>query len=155
MKFRRVVASEHGGRVMVADEMIDRIEPGAIDHIWRNDEPVIVPNDGSVSDRIAFPDPNQTWVFCWSLDAGASGDSDNDGIVEMDQDGETKGFHTTDSVDVHMLLKGTLVLELHDGTEIELNAGDSVVVNGNRHRWHNRGTVPTRALCTVVGAARK
>jgi hypothetical protein len=32
------------------------------------------------------------------------------------------------------------VLELDDGAEVVLKAGDCVIQNGTRHAWHNRST---------------
>ena len=49
------------------------------------------------------------------------------------------GMHTTDTIDFEVVLEGTIVLELDDGAEVTLNPGDTVVQNGTRHRWRNRG----------------
>ncbi|MGX6510977.1 cupin domain-containing protein [Rhodococcus sp. SJ-2] len=152
MSFRRVIAGErNGAAVLIADEKIERIDAAGLDPIWRSDAAPEVPNAGHVSDTVGFPDPGGVWVIGWVLEPGLTGDNDN-GIVEMDED--APGFHRTDSVDVHVLLEGSLVLELDDGVEIELNAGDTVVVNGNTHRWHNRGDETARAIVTICGASR-
>lgn len=152
MSFRRVVTVEQNGvAVLVADEKIERFDAAGIDPIWRTDYVPAVPNSGVVPDTGGFPDPGGVWVIGWVLEPGRIGDSDN-GIVVMDD--EDPGFHRTDSVDVHVLLEGSLVLELDDGVEIELNPGDTVVVNGNRHRWHNRGEGTARAIVTICGASR-
>jgi mannose-6-phosphate isomerase-like protein (cupin superfamily) len=151
MSFRRVTAFERSGVPTLTVERIERMEAEGIDNIWRADTALKVPNDGKRDSNIGFPAPGGVWVFAWVLDAGETGEKDN-GIVEMDS--SAPGFHRTDSIDVHVLLEGTLVLELADGDEIELEVGDAVVVNGNRHRWHNRGDRRSRALTTVYGAAR-
>lgn len=152
MSFRRVIAAEQNGTaVLVADETIERIDAAGLDPIWRSDAIPEVPNAGHVPETVGFPAPGGVWVIGWVLEPGRIGDSDN-GIVEMDDD--APGFHRTDSVDVHVLLEGSLVLELDSGAEIELNAGDTVVVNGNKHRWHNRGDETARAIVTICGAAR-
>lgn len=152
MSFRRVIAAErNGSAVLVADEKVERLDAAGIDPIWRSASVPEVPNLGYVSDTVGFPDPGGVWVIGWVLEPGGIGDKDN-GIVVMD--GDSPGFHRTDSVDVHVLLEGSLVLELDDGVEIDLNAGDTVVVNGNKHRWHNRGTQAARAIVTICGASR-
>ncbi|OLL20847.1 MULTISPECIES: cupin domain-containing protein [unclassified Rhodococcus (in: high G+C Gram-positive bacteria)] len=152
MGFRRVIAVEReGAAVLVADEQIERLDAAGIDPIWRTDSDPEVPNSGEVPAAVGFPDPGGVWVIGWVLEPGRIGDSDN-GIVVMDD--EDPGFHRTDSVDVHVLLEGLLVLELDDGVEIELNPGDTVVINGNRHRWHNRGERTARAIVTICGASR-
>lgn len=62
---------------------------------------------------------------------------------------DAPGMHTTDSLDYIMIVSGEVVLELDDGEETVLHAGDVVVQNGTRHAWRNRGTEP----CTFVGVA--
>ena len=49
------------------------------------------------------------------------------------------GMHATDTIDFEVVLEGTVVLELDDGAEVTLHAGDTVVQNGTRHRWKNPG----------------
>ncbi|MDV7087373.1 cupin domain-containing protein [Rhodococcus opacus] len=152
MSFRRVIAAEQNGTaVLVADEKIERIDTAGLDPIWRCDSVPEVPNSGDVARTVGFPDPGGVWVIGWVLEPGRIGDNDN-GIVAMDE--HAPGFHRTNSVDVHVLLEGSLVLELDDGVEVELNAGDTVVVNGNKHRWHNRGEQTARAIVTICGASR-
>ena len=54
------------------------------------------------------------------------------------------GMHATDTIDFEVVLEGTVVLELDDGAEVTLHAGDTVVQNGTRHRWKNPGDTPAR-----------
>jgi mannose-6-phosphate isomerase-like protein (cupin superfamily) len=61
------------------------------------------------------------------------------------------GFHATDSVDYHLVLKGPIWLELDDQI-VELNVGDSIVQNGVRHAWRNKGTEP--AILGIVWVGR-
>ena len=44
-------------------------------------------------------------------------------------------------------------LELDDGETI-LQTGDSVVQNGTRHRWSNRGQAPATLAIVLLGAPR-
>jgi hypothetical protein len=44
--------------------------------------------------------------------------------------------------------------ELNDGVETVLRPGDTVVQNGTRHRWANRGTEPAVMAAFQVGARR-
>jgi quercetin dioxygenase-like cupin family protein len=48
-----------------------------------------------------------------------------------------------------MVVSGEVTLELDDGEQTVLRAGDVVVQNGTRHAWRNHGTEP----CTIVGVA--
>ena len=62
------------------------------------------------------------------------------------------GMHTTATIDFEVVLAGNPVLELDDGAEVTLAPGDTVVQNGTRHRWHNRGTEPATMAVFIVGA---
>jgi mannose-6-phosphate isomerase-like protein (cupin superfamily) len=46
-------------------------------------------------------------------------------------------------------------LELDDGAEVLLKAGDCVIQNGTRHAWHNRSSVKCLIAVTLLGAERK
>jgi quercetin dioxygenase-like cupin family protein len=50
---------------------------------------------------------------------------------------------------------GEVDLELDAGETVRLRAGDTVVQNGARHAWHNRGTVPCVLVVCLVGASRQ
>jgi quercetin dioxygenase-like cupin family protein len=67
----------------------------------------------------------------------------------------TEGMHTTDTIDFEYVIEGEVWLELDDGVEVHLRAGDTVVQNGTRHAWHNKGSVPCRMVLCMVGAHRK
>ena len=63
----------------------------------------------------------------------------------------TNGARSTASVDYEYVISGSIVLELDDGVEVELHAGDTVVQNGTRHGWTNRGSEPCRMVVVLVG----
>ena len=46
------------------------------------------------------------------------------------------------------------MLQLDDGAEMHLRAGDTVVQNGTRHAWHNKGSVPCTMVVVLIGARR-
>ena len=64
------------------------------------------------------------------------------------------GMHTTDTVDLDIVLSGEVWLELDDGAEVHLQAGDCVIQNGTRHVWHNRTEEPARMFAALIGATR-
>jgi mannose-6-phosphate isomerase-like protein (cupin superfamily) len=64
------------------------------------------------------------------------------------------GMHTTDTVDFDVVLSGEVYLELDDGAEVLLKAGDCVVQNGTRHSWHNRSSQNCVVAVAIVGAKR-
>lgn len=64
------------------------------------------------------------------------------------------GMHTTETVDFDVIVSGEVYLELDDGAEVFLKAGDCVVQNGTRHAWHNRSSESCVVAVTLVGAER-
>jgi len=65
------------------------------------------------------------------------------------------GMHTSDSVDFDVVVFGEVVLELDDGVEVVLKAGDCVIQNGTRHAWHNRSSQRCLVAFSLVGAQRE
>lgn len=67
-------------------------------------------------------------------------------------DPEHPGKHATPTIDVGVVIKGPVVLELDDGEHCELNNGDVVIQHGNVHAWRNPGSEPAQVLFVLVGA---
>ena len=65
------------------------------------------------------------------------------------------GMHTPDTVDFDVIVCGEVYLELDDGVEVLLKAGDCVIQNGTRHAWHNRSSEKCVISVAIVGAVRK
>ena len=61
---------------------------------------------------------------------------------------DSPGMHTSYSVDVVLIVSGQAILELDDGAQVTLGAGDCVVQNGTRHAWRT----PTSQFCTMAAA---
>ncbi|UGS36940.1 cupin domain-containing protein [Capillimicrobium parvum] len=61
------------------------------------------------------------------------------------------GMHTTATIDFEVILRGEVILELDDGVQRRLRAGDTVVQNGTRHRWRNPGPEPAVMAVFMVG----
>jgi mannose-6-phosphate isomerase-like protein (cupin superfamily) len=72
-------------------------------------------------------------------------------VLELDH----PGMHTTDTVDFDIIVSGEAYLELDDGAEVLLKAGDCVIQNGTRHAWHNRSWENCVMAVALVGAERK
>ena len=72
-------------------------------------------------------------------------------VLEPDQ----PGMHTTDTVDFDVVVSGEVYLELDDGAEVLLKAGDCVIQNGTRHAWRNRSSERCVIAVTLMGAERK
>lgn len=60
-------------------------------------------------------------------------------------------MHTTDTVNIGIVQSGEIWMELDDGHEVHLSAGDYVTQNGTRHAWHNRSNQPCEM--TFIGSA--
>jgi mannose-6-phosphate isomerase-like protein (cupin superfamily) len=61
-------------------------------------------------------------------------------------------MHRSATHDYDIVIEGIVGLELDDGVEVALYPGDFVVLNGTRHRWHNRGDSIARVFAVAVGA---
>ena len=59
---------------------------------------------------------------------------------------ERDGMHATETIDYGYIADGEVWLELDDGREAHLRAGDTYVQRGTRHAWRNKSTRP----CTIV-----
>lgn len=46
-----------------------------------------------------------------------------------------QGWHVTPTVDIDVVLRGRVLLELPDGVQTELGPGDVVIQRGTNHRW--------------------
>src|SRR5205814_587568 len=112
-----------------------------------------LPDDGTRADTPKmFPPPGGfRYVFVTMAPASSrsgerpASDPDPAAVAAMKSLGtenlyekDNPGMHTTDTVDIDYIVSGELWLELDDGQEVHLEAGDSVVQNGTRHKWHNR-----------------
>ena len=64
---------------------------------------------------------------------------------------DNPGMLTTASVDYEFVVSGEVTLELDDGVEVHLRAGDTVVQNGTRHAWRNRSDKPCVLVVVLVG----
>jgi mannose-6-phosphate isomerase-like protein (cupin superfamily) len=76
------------------------------------------------------------------------------GLIDvLEPDGA--GMHRTDTVDFNLIVSGEVWLELDDGAEVLLRAGDCVVQNGARHRWRNTSSEPCVMTVAQIGATRR
>ncbi|HEV7139065.1 MAG TPA: cupin domain-containing protein [Steroidobacteraceae bacterium] len=61
-------------------------------------------------------------------------------------------MHRTESLDLGVIMSGSIVLELDGGAEVTLGQGDVVVQRGTAHKWVNRGTEPCAIAFVLIGA---
>lgn len=75
------------------------------------------------------------------------------GLAEV-MEPDNPGMHTTDTVDVVLIVSGEATLDMGDGAEITLEAGDCVVQHGTRHAWRNPTSQPCTMASAIFGAQR-
>ena len=66
--------------------------------------------------------------------------------------GVTPRVHRSNSIDYAVVIEGSIVLQLDDGAEVTLNAGDVLVQRGTVHNWINRGDVPCVVAFVLIDA---
>jgi mannose-6-phosphate isomerase-like protein (cupin superfamily) len=175
MHVRRVVTGHDAGKaVFVSDQQVDPITvgllPGTEFHrLWGGDETPTFPDDGAQPAGPAYFPPVSGFRFgFFTLPPATTQVGDG---IDLDQaiadiesalpglishmEPDSPGMHTTDTIDFEVVLSGEVVLELDEGAEKVLGPGDTVVQNGTRHRWDNRGTQPVVIAVFMVGAHRR
>lgn len=76
-----------------------------------------------------------------------------DGLTEVVSN-DANGVHVTDTIDYLVVIEGEITLELDDGAEVLLAAGDCVVQRGTRHAWRNHSSATALIAGFMIGAER-
>jgi mannose-6-phosphate isomerase-like protein (cupin superfamily) len=160
--------------VLVQDSTVEPITsdlaPGLAAHeVWKTEGTATVPVSTPPADVTAYYPPVngvRFQVLTIPPDGAAAVPEDVDVAAELARlervapgmmagdDPDDPGMHATDSVDYVYVASGTVWLDLADGETVELRAGDTVVQQGTRHAWRNRGDEPCVLVGTLVGALR-
>ncbi len=175
MKVRRVVTGHtpDGKATVASDTEVDAITaaliPGEEVHrLWGGDSPPAFPDDGSPRPTPAYFPPVGGFRFGMlsippisetppTVDPRAAAKEFEEklpGFLDLLK-ADTPGMHTTDTIDFEYVVSGEIWLKLDDGVEVHLRPGDTVVQNGTRHGWRNKGTEPCRMVVILIGAHRK
>jgi len=159
---RRVVTGHtpDGKAVIAREDMVSPISLGArggeLYVLWGRDDTATFPDDGAQPPiKNAFPPIGGCRASVISIGPGGTEEFNvmvSTALAEYAEPDEP-GMHRTASLDFDIVLSGQVVLELDDGVEVVLTAGDVVVQNGTRHRWHNRGNEPAVYASVVLGAS--
>jgi quercetin dioxygenase-like cupin family protein len=67
--------------------------------------------------------------------------------------GVTPRMHRTESIDYAVVMSGEIWMELDDGEEVLLKAGDVLVQRGTIHNWINRSDKTCRIAFVLIAAA--
>jgi hypothetical protein len=65
------------------------------------------------------------------------------------------GMHSTDTIDLEIVISGEVILELDNQAETLLHSGDTVIQNDTRHRWINRSDSPATLAVFIDGSSSK
>lgn len=174
-RVRRVVTGQDpsGRSVFASDEEVAPVRLGMLPGwefalLWGADEVPALPVDGREPSWTSYFPPPGGLRFSFStippqdtpppegLDPQA-GEAEVEAALPgmlAHMEVEEPGMHTTDTVDLEIVLRGELVLELDDGAERRLQAGDTVIQNGTRHRWRNPGAEPAILAVFMLGTGR-
>lgn len=172
---RRVVTGRNaaGKSVFVSDgevpaKVLDTAPDSAFYDVWGVDGRFVVPSDGSRPPYRTFFPPAEgfrSMVVRFQPDSTpVPADLDLEAFErEMTErfpgladhmEPDAPGMHTTQTVDIGVVLSGEIWLELDDGAEVHLTPGDMVVQNGTRHAWRNKTEAPCVMAFVLVGADR-
>jgi mannose-6-phosphate isomerase-like protein (cupin superfamily) len=175
MSVRRVVTGHDssGRSVFASDEEVEpttaAVYPGwEFLNVWGTDAAPVFPDDGSEPEWSAYFPPPGGLRFSFSTIPPEGGELPPDlDLAEAQAEAERAlpglaahmevddpGMHTTDTIDLELIVKGEVILELDDGNEKLLRAGDTVVQNGTRHRWRNPGAEPAVMVIFMLGVRR-
>lgn len=174
MQVRRVVTghTSDGKATLASDTKVEAItgEPGWEHHrLWGADETVTFPDDGSPRSFPSYFPPVGGFRFGMFTVPPMSETTSEDidlqvALKEMEEklpgmaahmEPDNPGMHTTDTIDFEYVVSGEVWLELDNDEEVQLKAGDTVVQNGTRHAWRNKGTEPCRMVVCLIGAHRR
>ena len=176
MKIRRVVTGHtpDGKATVASDTQVEPVTvallPGMEFHrLWGADSAPTFPDDGAPHSSSTYFPPLGGFRFGLfmlppdSMTPAAEVDVEwalkeaeeklPGAIAHLEPD--NPGMHTTDTIDFEYIISGEVWLELDDGVEVHLRAGDTVVQNGTRHAWRNKGSEPCRMVTILVGARRR
>lgn len=135
---RVVVGTDEAGRTTVhhdgpaqAVTSLPAVPGTSLTDLWRSDVvplPAVTADDPTAADFALMP-PGSLFRI---IDLAPTGDAE-------------PMWHQTPAVDLIAVTAGSVTF-LHEGGEVALAAGDTIVVGGVRHAWVNR----TDAVCRLV-----
>ncbi len=104
--------------------------------LWQTGGPLVTPEQGGDPDSYDLEPKGRGIAFRWvELPAGHEpGD---------------RGWHTTDTIDVDLILSGRMALGLPDQPIVELGPGDVVIQRQTHHMWRPIGDEPVRMAAAM------
>jgi mannose-6-phosphate isomerase-like protein (cupin superfamily) len=166
MGIRLVVSGQTraGKSVVVSDEVIETIKYETdVTPLWAADESPRFPISGERTKCAdIFPPLGGYRFMMMSIPPDSQKPTNPPRLSEADterlgrgmenwMEKDNPGMHTSDTVDLEVVLSGEASLEFDDGVVTHLSAGDCFVQNGTRHRWFNRGNEPAVVAAVTIG----
>jgi mannose-6-phosphate isomerase-like protein (cupin superfamily) len=108
-----------------------------LSQLWKTDHLVGTCHSGGPAGGL-FPESNGLRV--WIL------------VIPPDGDRSPSPMHATATVDFGFVLRGSVTLEMEDGSSSVLRPGDAFVQAGTEHRWRNPAAEPAVLGVVVIGA---
>lgn len=130
---------EWGRSTVATDRLVDgrELPTGRVLHpMWSDDRVLEAAPEAAVPGLFPGAGGARFWLF--TVRAGEPVDVDH-------------GLHSTQTVDLGYVVTGVVTMELADGTQIDLHAGDAFVQNGTAHGWRNRGATDAAIALVVLG----
>jgi uncharacterized cupin superfamily protein len=139
----RVIETACGttGESMIANDqrhdLVTLTSGRGLGQLWKTDH-LLETRDGSDPGSGLFPGFNglRMWIL----------------VIPPDGDRSPTPMHATATIDFGFVLRGTVVLEMEDGSSSVLQPGDAFVQAGTKHRWQNSGAESAVLGVVVVGA---
>ena len=163
-----------GKSVIVSKDTVNAVRaalaPGyEFTRLWGSDSVPALPSDGTPPAQPRYFPPKNGFRFGMftlppTTTAAIAPASTPASVAEFDHklpgmgevlEPDHPGMHTTDTVDFDVVVFGEVVMELDDGAEVLLKAGDCVIQNGTRHALHNRSSQKAMIAFSLIGAERK
>jgi mannose-6-phosphate isomerase-like protein (cupin superfamily) len=169
-----ITGAKDGKSVVISDGAASTFDiplmPGSdYTPVWGADSTPAVPGSAQVPNARTYFPPAGGFRFCFftlgpataalpaDFDAAAAASQvqrDIPGLLDVFE-ADNPGMHTSDTVDVDFVLSGEVDVELDDGVEVHLTAGDVLVQHGARHAWRNKSDQPCVLVVAVAGAHRE
>ena len=154
-----VTGQVSSGAIFVSDQTVATIDLAGNSvqarFLWGRDDVAHFPEAGLPPPLAGALPTSGGWRFSTlTIDAGATRDYHAFIVKALGPlaEPDNPGFHTTPTLDLVTILDGELVLELDRGQERLLRRGDSAILHGVRHRWHNRGPSAATLVAVMIGA---
>lgn len=160
-KIRRVLLAEapDGSSFVARDE---EVEPaafpgiGQIFSLWGTDSVFELPDSGTIPPfEGTFPPVGGFRVFLTRFAAHESHDASGGNVLEHHDMPSASDVHSSDTVDVNIVLSGVVDCVLSDKSVVKLSAGEMIVLNGAEHSWKNNTAEEAIMLFFMSGASRK